>query len=152
MHSGVHVRVNRINEVDEKLIEFYNQVAEPLLKISKQLKGSLVRQLKENRRRGKQTGLIMGRRLDAHSLHRNGGRVFYKNALPNEIPEISIGVLLDESGSMSSCQRSTYARAAAIILHDFCESLNIPIMVYGHSTGYAERLHGNSSNCFHMPI
>ena len=39
---------------------------------------------------------------------------------------------------MSSCQRSTYARAAAIILHDFCESLNIPIMVYGHSTGYAE--------------
>ena len=80
----------------------------------------------------------MGRRLDAHSLYRNDGKVFYKNALPNEIPEISIGVLLDESGSMSSCQRSTYARAAAIILHDFCESLNIPIMVYGHSTGYAE--------------
>lgn len=138
VHSGVHVRVNRINEVDEKLIEYYNQVAEPLLKISKQLKGSLVRQLKENRRGGKQTGLIMGRRLDAHSLHRNDGKVFYKNALPNEIPEISISVLLDESGSMSSCQRSTYARAAAIILHDFCESLNIPIMVYGHSTGYAE--------------
>ena len=138
VHSGVHVRVNRINEVDEKLIEYYNQVAEPLLKISKQLKGSLVRQLKENRRGGKQTGLIMGRRLDAHSLHRNDGKVFYKNALPNEIPEIAIGVLLDESGSMSSCHRSTYARAAAIILHDFCESLNIPIMVYGHSTGYAE--------------
>ena len=115
VHSGVHVRVNRINEVDEKLIEYYNQVAEPLLKISKQLKGSLVRQLKENRRGGKQTGLIMGRRLDAHSLYRNDGKVFYKNALPNEIPEISIGVLLDESGSMSSCQRSTYARAAAII-------------------------------------
>ena len=86
MHSGVHVRVNRINEVDEKLIEYYNQVAEPLLKTSKQLKGSLVRQLKENRRGGKQTGLIMGRRLDAHSLYRNDGKVFYKNALPNEIP------------------------------------------------------------------
>ena len=138
VHSGVNVRVNRINEVDEQLIEYYNQVAEPLLKISKQLKGSLVRQLKENRRGGKQTGLIMGRRLDAHSLHRNDGKVFYKNSLPNEVPEISIGVLLDESGSMCSCHRSTYARAAAIILHDFCESLNIPIMVYGHSTGYAE--------------
>ena len=138
VHSGVNVRVNRINEVDEQLIEYYNQVAEPLLKISKQLKGSLVRQLKENRRGGKQTGLIMGRRLDAHSLHRNDGKVFCKNSLPNEVPEISIGVLLDESGSMCSCHRSTYARAAAIILHDFCESLNIPIMVYGHSTGYVE--------------
>ena len=138
VHSGVNVRVNRIKEVDEQLIEYYNQVAEPLLKISKQLKGSLVRQLKENRRGGKQTGLIMGRRLDAHSLHRNDGKVFYKNSLPNEVPEISIGVLLDESGSMCSCHRSTYARAAAIILHDFCESLNIPIMVYGHSTGYAK--------------
>ena len=35
---------------------------------------------------------------------------------------------------MSCADRSTYARAAAIILYDFCQSLGIPIMVYGHST------------------
>lgn len=43
---------------------------------------------------------------------------------------------------MSGCNRCTYARASAIILHDFCESLDIPVMVYGHSTGYGE--HGHS--------
>ena len=37
---------------------------------------------------------------------------------------------------MSSCQRCTYARAAAIILYDFCQSLDIPATVYGHSTDY----------------
>ena len=80
----------------------------------------------------------MGRRLDAHALCRNDGKVFYKNNLPNEIPELAVGLLLDESGSMRYCDRSTYARAAAIILYDFCQRLDIPIMVYGHSTDYAK--------------
>jgi nitric oxide reductase activation protein len=64
--------------------------------------------------------------------------VFYKNALPTEAPEMAIALLVDESGSMSYGDRATYARASAIILYDFCRSLNIPIMVYGHSTGYTK--------------
>ena len=62
--------------------------------------------------------------------------MFYSNKLPNEMPELAVGLLLDESGSMGSCDRCTYARASAIILYDFCESLGIPVMVYGHSTDY----------------
>lgn len=138
IHDGVKVRVNRIASVDEELIDQYNLISGPLLTISRQLQNSLIRQLKENRRGGKMTGLVMGRRLDAHALCRNDGKVFYKNNLPNEIPELAVGLLLDESGSMSSCDRCTYARAAAIILYDFCQSLDIPVMVYGHSTGYYE--------------
>ena len=80
----------------------------------------------------------MGRRLDVHALCRNDGKVFYKNNLPNEIPELAVGLLLDESGSMCSCDRCTYARASAIILYDFCQSLDIPVMVYGHSTDYTD--------------
>lgn len=136
IHSGVNIRVNRIASVDPELVEQYDTVCTPLISISRQLQKSLLQQLKENRRGGKQTGLIMGRRLDAHALCRNDGRVFYKNNLPNEIPELAVGLLLDESGSMCSCDRSIYARAAAIILYDFCDSLEIPVMVYGHSTGY----------------
>lgn len=134
IHSGVNIRVNRIASVDPELVEQYDAICNPLISISRQLQKSLLRQLKENRRGGKQTGLIMGRRLDAHALCRNDGKVFYKNNLPNEIPELAVGLLLDESGSMCSCDRCTYARAAAIILYDFCESLEIPVMVYGHST------------------
>lgn len=141
IHEGVHIQVNRIASVDEELTEQYDAIAAPLINISRQLQKSLVKQLKEDRRGGKQTGLIMGRRLDAHALCRNDGKVFYKNNLPNEIPELAVGLLLDESGSMCSCDRCTYARAAAIILYDFCQSLGIPVMVYGHSTGYNDSGH-----------
>ncbi|MBQ5468375.1 MAG: nitric oxide reductase activation protein NorD [Oscillospiraceae bacterium] len=137
IHEGVSIRVNRIKSVDETLIEQYQTIAPPLLTISRQLQKSLLQQLKDSRRGGKQTGLLMGRRLDTHALHRNDGKVFYKNNLPNEIPQLTVGLLLDESGSMCSCDRCTYARAAAIILYDFCQSLDIPVMVYGHSTGYS---------------
>ncbi len=142
IHEGVGIQVNRISSVDEELVEQYDQVANPLLAISKQMQKSLVKQLKESRRGGKMTGLLMGRRLDTHALCRNDGKVFYKNSLPNEIPEMAVGLLLDESGSMSSCDRCTYARATAIILYDFCRGLDIPVMVYGHSTEYDSH-HGN---------
>lgn len=135
VHAGVNIRVNRIADVDEELVEQYDAISGPLLTISRQLQKSLVQQLKDKQRGGKQTGLMMGRRLDAHALCRNDGKVFYKNALPNEIPEMAVGLLLDESGSMCSCDRCTYARASAIILYDFCQSLRIPVIVYGHSTG-----------------
>ncbi len=142
IHEGVGIQVNRISSVDEELVEQYDQVANPLLAIAKQMQKSLVKQLKESRRGGKMTGLPMGRRLDTHALCRNDGKVFYKNSLPNEIPEMAVGLLLDESGSMSSCDRCTYARATAIILYDFCRGLDIPVMVYGHSTEYDSH-HGN---------
>ncbi len=141
IHAGVNIRVNRIASVDEELVEQYDAISAPLISISRQLQKSLVKQLKGNRRGGKQTGLIMGRRLDAHALCRNDGKVFYKNNLPNEITELAVGLLLDESGSMCACDRCSYARASAIILYDFCRSLDIPVMVYGHSTGYSEAGH-----------
>jgi nitric oxide reductase activation protein len=136
IHEGVDKTVHRINEVSDDMKDLYKSIAMPLLHISKQLQRSIKQQLKDKRSGGKQTGLLMGRRLNSHSLSRNDGRVFYKNALPNDTPEIAIGLLLDESGSMGSCDRATYARASAIILYDFCKALDIPVMVYGHSTSY----------------
>lgn len=136
IHSGVSIHINRIASVDEQLVEQYEVIAAPLTDISRQMQKSLVKELEESRRRGKQTGLMMGRRLDAHALCRNDGRVFYKNSLPNEIPQMAVCLLLDESGSMRSRDRCSYARASAVILYDFCRGLGIPVMVCGHSTGY----------------
>ena len=138
IHNGVNIAVHRIAEVDEELQDQYHQICTPLLNISRQPQRNLIQKLKDQQRGGKQTGLVMGRRLDAHALCRNDGKVFYKNNLPNEIPRISVGLLLDESGSMSCGDRSTYARAAAIILYEFCQAMNIPIMVYGHSTSWSK--------------
>lgn len=135
IHKGVAIRVNRMTEVPPEMVTQYNAIAGPLLAISKQLQKSLLRQLRDQQRGGKQTGLLMGRRLDAHALCRGDGKVFTKNALPIQPPEMAVGLLLDESGSMASCDRATYARASAIILYDFCQALHVPVMVYGHSTG-----------------
>lgn len=135
IHKGVAIRVNRMTEVPPEMVTQYNAIAGPLLAISKQLQKSLLRQLRDRQRGGKQTGLLMGRRLDAHALCRGDGKVFTKNALPIQPPEMAVGLLLDESGSMASCDRATYARASAIILYDFCQALRVPVMVYGHSTG-----------------
>ena len=135
IHKGVAIRVNRMTEVPPEMVTQYNAIAGPLLAISKQLQKSLLRQLRDQQRGGKQTGLLMGRRLDAHALFRSDGKVFTKNALPIQPPEMAVGLLLDESGSMCSQDRATYARASAIILYDFCQALRVPVMVYGHSTG-----------------
>ena len=135
IHKGVAIRVNRMTEVPPEMVTQYNAITGPLLAISKQLQKSLLRQLRDQQRGGKQTGLLMGRRLDAHALFRSDGKVFTKNALPSQPPEMAVGLLLDESGSMASCDRATYARASAIILYDFCQALHIPVMVYGHTTG-----------------
>ena len=135
IHKGVAIRVNRMTEVPLEMVEQYHAIAGPFLQISKQLQKSLLRQLRDQQRGGKQTGLLMGRRLDAHALFRSDGKVFTKNALPSQPPGMAVGLLLDESGSMASCARATYARASAIILYDFCQALRIPVMVYGHSTG-----------------
>ena len=134
IHNGVNMTVHRICEVEPELRDEYDEVADDLLHISRQLQKSVTQTLEDSRRGGKQTSLLMGRRLDAHAIARLDGRVFCKNALPNEAPALSVGLLLDESGSMCSCDRATYARATAIILYDFCRALDIPIMVYGHST------------------
>ena len=135
IHKGVAIRVNRMTEVPPEMVTQYNAIAGPLLAISKQLQKSLLRQLRDQQRGCKQTGLLMGRRLDAHALFRSDGKVFTKNALPIQPPGMAVGLLLDESGSMASCARATYARASAIILYDFCQALHVPVMVYGHSTG-----------------
>ena len=135
IHKGVAFRVNRMTEVPPEMAAQYDAIAGPLLAISKQLQKSLLRQLRDQQRGGKQTGLLMGRRLDAHALFRSDGKVFTKNALPIQPPEMAVALLLDESGSMASCDRATYARASAIILYDFCQALRVPVMVYGHSTG-----------------
>ena len=135
IHKGVPIRVNRMTEVPPEMVTQYNAIAGPFLAISKQLQKSLLRQLRDQQRGGKQTGLLMGRRLDAHALCRGDGKVFTKNALPSQPPGMAVGLLLDESGSMASCDRATYARASAIILYDFCQALGVPVMVYGHSTG-----------------
>mgnify|MGYP000217086614 FL=1 len=68
------------------------------------------------------------------ALHRKDGGIFTRTRLPDEEQKLSVGLLVDESGSMGWGDRITHARKTAIVLYDFCMSLGIPITIYGHST------------------
>ena len=132
-HRGIHITVNRMSFVSPELIESYNRVAPELLQLSKRLQRSVRSVLTDKRQGGKQTGLLVGKRLNQHAFHRTDGRIFLNSRLPTEPINLSVGLLVDESGSMSANDRITRARATSIVIQDFCESLGIPLLVMGHT-------------------
>lgn len=132
-HRGVHVNVNRMAYVDPSYMEAYRKVAPPLLLISKRLQKQISQILKDYKEGGKLDNLPLGKRINVRNAVRNDGRLFYKLKLPNDRTDIAVAILNDESGSMSSSDRITYARSASIILHDFCKGLDIPVAIYGHT-------------------
>lgn len=132
-HRGMHININRMAYVDPSYMEAYQKVAPPLLLISKRLQKQISQILKDYKEGGKLDNLPMGKRINVRNAVRNDGRLFYKLKLPNDRTDIAVVILNDESGSMSSCNRITYARSASIILHDFCKGLDIPVAIYGHT-------------------
>lgn len=133
-HAGIHVRVNRMVSVPDSLIRGYQSIAPPLLRASKRLQKTIAPLLKEESEGGKLKNLQFGKRLDTRALHHEDGTFFTRTRLPSEEQKLAVGLLIDESGSMSSADRITYARMTAIVLYDFCQSLRIPVTIYGHTT------------------
>lgn len=157
-HLGVQVTVNRMSMVPEYLAQEYSRISAPLLLLSKRMQKQVIQVLKDRRQGGKQNGLLMGRRLEARSLVRNDGRYFYKNNLPQDKAELAVALLVDESGSMCCLDRITTARAASIVIYDFCKRLHIPVMIMGHTAGgkqvelfsYADFHSIDGKDCYRM--
>lgn len=136
-HRNINITVHRMSHVNQNLIDSYTAVAPQLLILSKRLQRSVSAILRDKRQGGKQTDLYVGKHLDQHAFHRNDGRVFCNKRLPTEPINMSVALLVDESGSMCGCDRITKARATAIVVQDFCEKLGIPIMIVGHTASCA---------------
>ena len=136
-HRNINITVHRMSHVNQNLIDSYTAVAPQLLMLSKRLQRSVSAILRDKRQGGKQTGLYVGKHLVQHAFHRNDGRVFCNKRLPTEPINMSVALLVDESGSMCGCDRITKARATAIVVQDFCEKLGIPIMIVGHTASCA---------------
>lgn len=98
------------------------------------------RKIKDHQNGGKLNGLYMGRYLDQHSLSRYDGRCLCRNDLPEDIPNMAIGILIDSSGSMNRDSKYVYARRTALLIYEFGMKLNIPIMVYAHNATHQTQL------------
>lgn len=140
-HKGIHLYINRISHVEQRLKDAYEQIKNPLLAISKRLQKSVQEVLEKQRNGEKLTHLPYGRRFEPRYLCQDDGAYFSRTRLPGENPELAVALLIDESGSMKDASRITMAQQAAIILHDFCKSLQIPVTIYGHTEQSAVQLY-----------
>lgn len=75
------------------------------------------------------TGLYSGQRV--YQPYRQDLRRFSKNRAPEDIPNMSLILLIDESGSMDG-ERIEAARKTALLIYEFCAALKIRVSIYGH--------------------
>lgn len=133
IHRNANITIRRINPVSDYLKQEYVKVSPKLVLLSKKLQKGIKNVIKDRKYGGKQNGLYMGKRIEVRSLVRDDGKYFYRRKLPEDELDIAVAVLVDESGSMASRDRITIARASSVVLYDFCQNLNIPISILGHT-------------------
>ena len=85
----------------------------------------------------RRTGLVSGA-ITQSQMWRKDGKVFQYKKDRNEEADLAITILVDESGSMDSDSRDDYARHAAVMLAEVCESLHIPLSIVGHHASFEE--------------
>lgn len=133
IHKGVPIRVYRELEITPDMEAGYKTIESEIKKAASRLRQT-VEEILIRKEGGVMSGLYMWKRLSRGNLYRQDGKIFEKRILPEEGFSVAFGVLVDNSGSMTTEDRIGQARKAALVLYEFCRSLSIPITVYGHST------------------
>lgn len=123
--------IKRMVDVPDHLILEYKEIEPEVKKISAMLQKEM-QHILEQQDGYTEKGLFLGKRMDKR-LYRNDDRIFIKNHLPGDGLELAVALVIDRSGSMSSCNRIQKAKLAALVLYDFCTALDIPVAVYGHN-------------------
>ena len=134
--QNLKIRVDvRREEVTQQGKLTYPSAIAPLKPISKMLQKSILTVIKQRQRGFTERGLMMGTRLDSSSYYKADGKIFTKRCRPNDELNLAVAVLIDMSGSMDGKGISS-ARNMSLLIYDFCKSLHIPIMIYGHNADY----------------
>lgn len=131
-HKGVNLVVHRTPLVCEDLIEQYQTVAAPLELLSKKMLSIVTPYLRDENADEKVGGQFSGPYLDTSKLHNPSRGMFYQRRPDDDGLDVAVGFLNDISGSMLTGDRITAARAASLVVYDFCIKAEIPVCVYGH--------------------
>ncbi len=135
-HKGLPIRTVRKRDVTTKDIKKYNEIMDKIRPYSRQMKKKVGAILEELREGSTDRHLFFGRDVEATESYRRDGRFFANKKQPQDLPDMAIAVLVDQSGSMCG-ERLEAAIEAAILLDDFATSLGIPVAVIGHNTDNA---------------
>ena len=89
-------------------------------------------------------GVYFGNRLCEKHLSDAEGKMMMRDDLPSDNRKLAIQILVDQSGSMISCDRDMFSRDAAMVLYEVCKELNIPISIWGHGVPYGNSFWGRT--------
>lgn len=130
IHRGVQPTVKRM---DYSLgMDEYNKRHHELDQIVKRFVKTFKREIKERQLGDTMNGLYSGKRVSSRDLYRMDKKIMSKKILPEDIPDMAVGIMLDLSGSMRG-SRVDAAKACAYITYQFCRELKIPVFVIGHN-------------------
>lgn len=107
-----------------------------LLNISRRLQREMMSLLRDQIEGGTVRRLALGKRISTRDLARDDDSFFSRRRDPQDKADLSVCVLIDESGSMDGTNIQE-ARKTAIILEDFLRNMNIPCIIMGHTNNYA---------------
>lgn len=132
-HRRVPVKFDRNLAVTENDIRDYEEEMESVRLYSRHLRRQMEEIFRDMSLGSENRHKPFGKIFRAQDAYRQDGLFFANRKAPQNLPDMAIAVLVDESGSMTGV-RNMMARKAAILLYDFASGLHIPIFIAGHDT------------------
>ena len=109
----------------------YRAVYNRIRTASKKLQQDLLDVLEDQNNGTVMNGLLFGNRINPAATAARDGRIFRRKTMPGDEKELAVCLLLDQSGSMSG-SRISKCLEMAVLVEDFCRSLDIPLSIVGH--------------------
>lgn len=111
--------------------EVYNDCYKRVSKISDGCVRKIRQVLEKRDFEEEQSGFIIGTKFNANQAYRRDRLVFSKRIDPDETPDVTFSILVDQSGSMAG-QKIRSARDVTILFDDVTRKLHIPTQIVGH--------------------
>lgn len=131
IHAGVPASMNRARGTEGQGL--YDSEHSRLDGIAKRMVRNLLKEIKDRQLGDSLNGNYFGSRMDSQNLSRRDKKLFIRDVLPEDVPDMEVSVVVDQSGSMSGAKNMA-AKKASYIIWKFCNMLEIPVNVLGHHT------------------
>ncbi len=135
---GIHARVRseiKRAKKDARGERLYEEEHAALDTIVKRFIRDFLKEIEDRQIGSTQKGLYFGKNLTIDQVYRKDKKIFNNKIAPEEIPDMGVGILVDLSGSMYG-EKMDRARECAYITYQFCQALEIPCFVIGHTVNY----------------
>ncbi|MEE3440334.1 vWA domain-containing protein, partial [Ruminococcus sp.] len=140
IHQGVNIVIHRQTNDRLPSKEDYKDYLQmyDIPKIVKSARKDLDKVLKTEAFEDELQKQYAGNKFSIKNAYRPDKRVFAKTHQPMEQKDLSVSIMIDNSGSMHG-ERINSAKKTAVMLYEFCKAENISITIMGHTeSGYKD--------------